>query len=150
MLSVTVSTDICASGDAIWEIVGDFGNLARWLPAITSMRCTGSAPGSERSFTVGGQLIRERLLRRDERTRSLTYRLLDGPLPVDRYESTLTVESIDTAVSNITWFTTCDAVGIDPERCKRLLQRVYFDALDQLAVALTQPRNAPESRSGAV
>jgi len=146
MLSVTVSTDICASGDALWEIVGDFGNLARWLPAIGDLQCTGNAPGSERSFTVGGQLVRERLLRRDERTRSLTYRLLDGPLPVDRYESTLTVESLDTDVSNITWFTTCDAVGIDPDRCKRLLQRVYLDALEQLDVAVTMPGNALETR----
>jgi len=90
MAEGAVDVTIDAAPDAVWAKIGDFGALEEIFPGIVSFRLE----GDERIIGMGGGMeIRERLLSRDDATRSLTYSVIAG-VPLDRHEATITVEAV--------------------------------------------------------
>ncbi|MFT4043667.1 MAG: tyrosine-protein phosphatase [Gordonia sp. (in: high G+C Gram-positive bacteria)] len=79
---------VAAPPDAVWALVGDVGAVHRWIPGLRAS----AVDGDTRSVTFddGGQ-AHEQIVAHDDTGYSYTYRYLDGPLPLDEYESTLTV-----------------------------------------------------------
>jgi len=105
METATVETTIDRPADAVWSVVGDFGGLDRWMPGVES--CT--LDGDVRTIATMGMEIGERLLRRDDAARELTYSIVSGPAPVESHEATITVHP-DGAGCRVTW-----AVSVEPE-----------------------------------
>jgi carbon monoxide dehydrogenase subunit G len=87
MAEGAVDVTIAASPDDVWKKVGDFGGLQDVLPGIDSFRLE----GDDRIIGMFGMEIRERLVARDDATRTLTYSVVDG-VPVDSHEATIHVE----------------------------------------------------------
>jgi len=86
---------IAAPAAAVWKQVRDFGGLSAWLPSIASSEIVvgeNNVVGAVRLLTLpdGGQ-VREELLAHDDATHSLSYSILEAPLPVKDYRSTITV-----------------------------------------------------------
>lgn len=93
-LHVEESLELSASPAQVWATVGEFGSLS-WHPVVASTQVNGSTPnqpGSVRTVTVkdGAQLV-EALQAYDGAERSLTYRIVQSPLPVTSYVSVLRV-----------------------------------------------------------
>jgi hypothetical protein len=90
-----------ASVDAVWTKIGDFCGIAQWHPAIAN--CVLSADKKDRTLTLkGGGTIVEHLVRWSDKTHSYTYKIVSGPLPVEKYESTIHVGKSGSG-SVITW-----------------------------------------------
>ena len=95
MTKVFVSAVIDAPVDKVWDKMRNFNGLPDWHPRFSRSHIEGGLPpdqvGCVRNFDVagGGGTIRERLLALSDLEYTMTYRILDAPLPVDDYVATL-------------------------------------------------------------
>lgn len=121
MGSDAVSTEVGASADEAWVLVGDFHGIVKWFPGIESAR----AEGDDRVLSMFGMEIRERLVERDEAGRSITYSIVGG-VPVEHHRATVTVVPSGDG-STITW-----AFEADPDTMVPLLSDSYSAALAAL------------------
>jgi hypothetical protein len=119
-----------ASVDTVWTKIGDFCGLDKWHPAIE--KCVLSADGKIRTLSLkGGGTIVEKLEKRDDAAHSYSYSIIDGPLPVANYMSTLAVAAEGTG-STITWSGKYDAKGASDADAKKVIDGVYQAGLDAL------------------
>lgn len=94
MTKVFVSTVIDAPVAKIWAVIRDFNALPTWTPFVAESRIEQNAKADEvgciRNFRLkDGGRIRERLLALSDYDFSVVYAILDGPMPVENYVSTL-------------------------------------------------------------
>jgi NADPH:quinone reductase len=99
MVKIRRSTIIDAPVDAVWDVLRDFNGHDRWHPAIASSEIEGGAPvgsvGSVRDFKLGdGSRLREQLLALSDSERTLTYCLLEAPLPLMDYVATIRLKPV--------------------------------------------------------
>lgn len=97
---------IAAPAAAVWKQVREFGALDTWLPAVSASEIVvgeNNVVGAVRLLTLpdGGQ-VREELLAHDDEARSVSYSILEAPLPVENYRSTLTVHEAESG-SRVEW-----------------------------------------------
>jgi len=99
VVRVYVSSVIDASADRVWARIRDFNGLPQWHPGIADSRIeNGEAAdriGCIRHFhTRDGGMIRERLLALSDYDYSCTYSILESPMGVENYVSTLKLTPI--------------------------------------------------------
>jgi hypothetical protein len=125
MAATVVQEQYAASPSAAWDLVGDFEGIAKVFPAVTDV----ATDGDTRTFSMTGMRISERLVRRDDATRTLTYSIVDG-VPIEAHEATMVVEPSDGGCT-ITW-----SVTTTPEDAQPLFSDTYRRALETLHAAL--------------
>jgi carbon monoxide dehydrogenase subunit G len=126
MAEGTVDVTVDAPPDAVWAKVGDFGGVADFLPGIDSLRLE----GDDRIIGMFGMEIRERLLSRDDATRTITYSVIEG-VPVESHTATMTVESEGDG-SKVTW-----AYDVTPDEMAPLFGDTYKAGLAAIQSAFT-------------
>jgi carbon monoxide dehydrogenase subunit G len=126
MAAGAVDVTISAAPDAVWAKVGDFGGVADFFPGIDDFRLE----GDERVISMFGMEIRERLLARDDATRTLTYSVVGG-VPIERHSATITVEA-DGEGSKVVW-----AYDVDPDEMAPIFGDTYKGALAALQSAFS-------------
>ena len=94
MAKVFVSAVVDAPAADVWSVVRDFNGLPGWLPAAAESRIEQNARpdqiGCVRNFSLkDGGRIRERLLALSDFDFSMTYAILESPMGVEDYISTL-------------------------------------------------------------
>ncbi|MGS3344694.1 SRPBCC family protein [Citrobacter amalonaticus] len=132
MAKTSVSIEIPASADAVWQLMGGFDALPDWLPLIPKSVVTEG--GRVRSLTTsdGGTVI-ERLEAFDNRQRSYTYSIIQAPFPVVNYLSTITVhETADSQISRVEWSGEFTPVNVSDEEAQALFTGIYSDGLKAL------------------
>ncbi|NGF73196.1 SRPBCC family protein [Klebsiella pneumoniae] len=132
MATTTVSIEIPASVDQVWQLMGGFDSLPDWLPFIPKSMV--SEGGRVRTLTTsdGGTVI-ERLEAFDNRQRSYSYSIIQAPFPVVDYLSTIAV--VATADSNITrveWSGNFTPVNVSDADAEALFSGIYRDGLQAL------------------
>ncbi|QUS04300.1 SRPBCC family protein [Klebsiella aerogenes] len=132
MATTTVSIEIPASVDQVWQLMGGFDSLPDWLPFIP--KSVVSEGGRVRTLTTsdGGTVI-ERLEAFDNRQRSYSYSIIQAPFPVVDYLSTIAV--VATADSNITrveWSGRFTPVNVSDADAEALFSGIYRDGLQAL------------------
>lgn len=119
-----------AAPDAVWANVGDFCGIAKWHPVVE--KCTLSADGGVRTRDLkGGAVIHEKLEKRDDAARSYSNSIIDSPLPVANYLSTISVVA-DGAASKIVWISKYDAKVASNADAMRVIDGVYQAGIDAL------------------
>lgn len=132
MATTTISIEISASVDQVWQLMGGFDSLPDWLPFIP--KSVVSEGGRVRTLTTsdGGTVI-ERLEAFDNRQRSYSYSIIQAPFPVVDYLSTIAV--VATADSNITrveWSGSFTPVNVSDADAEALFSGIYRDGLQAL------------------
>ena len=96
MLSVSESVELPAPAKAVWKTLGDFDGAQRYLAVVERCELAHHDGSTERVLHLkGGGNVREpRVLSCDE-DRSLRYTIVESPLPVADYVSTLRVDPVD-------------------------------------------------------
>jgi uncharacterized membrane protein len=113
--------DINGSADAVWAIIGDFGGIGGWMPGIDSCR----VEGENRILETMGMTITERLVKKDDAGRALTYSIADGA-PIESHEAVITVTPTGDT-SHVTW-----EVDATPDSMADLMTTIYQQSLDAL------------------
>ena len=132
MATTTVSIEIPATVDQVWQLMGGFDSLPDWLPFIP--KSVVSEGGRVRTLTTsdGGTVI-ERLEAFDNRQRSYSDSIIQAPFPVVDYLSTIAV--VATADSNITrveWSGSFTPVNVSDADAEALFSGIYRDGLQAL------------------
>jgi hypothetical protein len=127
MVKVYTSSVIDAPADRVWATVRDFNAMPSWHPGIRDSRIEGNHPsdkiGCVRNFNLkDGGNIRERLLALSDYDYSCTYSILESPMGVSNYISTLKLAPItDGNRTFAEWSAEFDCA---PDRTNALVQLV--------------------------
>lgn len=129
MAHIHETVELDADPQQVWEVAGDPGRIADWLPVLSSSR----AEGGERECTMtNGAELKERILEHSDEERSYTYEIVDAPMPLRSYRSRLSVHGHD-GHSHVDWeaeFEPEDA-GQEQELVETFTQ-TYRDGLESL------------------
>lgn len=130
MPSIELTRDFTADADAVWQRVGDTATVADWIPALASSR---QEDDVRHVVFTDGQPARERIVAHDTVARTYTYSYIDGPLPLEHYESTMTVIPAGDGASTVTWTATFGAASTEVEdSLTSAITEIYSGALDEL------------------
>lgn len=137
-LHVEETVTLAAKPAKVWAKIGDFAGLAGWHPAVAKTTITAGKDnkiGAVRSVeTKDGAVLVEELLARDAGKLSMRYRIIDSPLPVRGYVSTLSVEPAGKG-SRIVWksdFTAVQSATVDDAKAKEIVAGIYQAGFDGL------------------
>ncbi len=137
MTNVSMKTIINASADAVWETISDFNGLPNYAEAVVESRMEGEGVGAVRTFSLAdGTVIVEELLKFDSEARTLTYSILESPLPMDNYVSTMKLADAGEGACELHWHSDFDIKeGSTEEEGVAVVRGVYsmgFDGLKKL------------------
>ena len=127
------STTVAAPPAKVWQTIGDFCGIGNWHPAVE--KCTPSEMDGKKVRTLslkGGGTIKEEQVSRDDKVMSYTYTILESPLPVSDYKSTLSVAP-DGQGSKVTWTGNFNAKGAPDSVAKDAIQGIYDSGLKAIA-----------------
>jgi len=106
-LTARQSIRINAPPEAVWEVVGDFNGLPRWLSFVEASEIvvgTNNEVGAIRRITRrNGTKVTERLLERDPDNMRLAYTYVDGAVMASDYFPVLTVKSGGYGATVVEW-----------------------------------------------
>jgi NADPH2:quinone reductase len=98
-VNVIQSAVIDAPIDRVWAVLRDFNSHDQWHPAVARSRMENDVAGDVvsgvRRFSLSdGAELREQLLSHSDREYSLTYCILDSPLPLFDYMATVRLKPV--------------------------------------------------------
>ena len=137
-LKVEETMELFVPPAKVWATIGNFGSLA-WHPVVAGTEITrgrNNATGAVRTITTkDGAKIVEALEARNNGRRSLRYRIVESPLPVTGYVSTLSVAPHGKG-SRVTWMSNFErnqkAEGVDDAKAKEIIAGIYKAGFDGL------------------
>ena len=131
MAEIAVERDFAASADAVWEKLGNFGEMG-WMPGVASCEVEGEGLGAVRKIAMGPATVVERLEAHDDSGRILSYSITEGPIPVQNYLATITVSESGSGC-HVDWIAKFDLPeGVPADAVKPALEGAYGGALDAL------------------
>lgn len=136
-IDLSESVDVTASPADAWAAIGDWCSIKDWHPVIAECEAYEEDGKTMRKLTTGdgGELIEEQQAM-DEGAMSFSYAIIEGPLPIADYASTMAVtENGDGAT--ITWSSSFSSNGVSDEEALELMTGVYRAGLDELQSQLS-------------
>ena len=103
MAKISVNEDYAASATSVWQKLSDFGAIADWMPGVKSCDVKGEGVGAVRTLATGPVKIVEKLEAIDEVGRSLSYSLVEGPMPLRNFLGTIKVTETGPARCSVDW-----------------------------------------------
>ena len=142
-MQVERSTILPAPVERVWALLADFDGVDRWHPLVRAAEIedglSGRHVGGVRALTMqDGAVIRERLLALSDEDRFFSYSILESPLPVEDYRSTLRLWPVST--DDLTFARWSVVFRCDPED-ETTLERtvgddIFFGGFDGLRETL--------------
>jgi hypothetical protein len=117
---------IASPPDEVWELVGDFGGLAEWMPGIESCELDGDV----RALQTMGLEIHEQLKERDAAARRISYAIVKSPMPLEHHLATISVAE-DGDGSIVTW-----AYEVRPDEMVGAFGPIYEQSLQAVKARL--------------
>jgi hypothetical protein len=134
MAKVSLSTTLPVPARTVWDAIGGFNSLAKWHPAVAKSEEGKEGTATVRRLTLhGGGSIVERLDGKDDRKRTYTYSILEGPLPVAGYSATLHVEeNKDGKSCTVQWSSAFEPAGASEPEAVKVIRGIYEAGFDNL------------------
>jgi hypothetical protein len=130
--SITKTLDLPASAGEVWAVVGDFNGLPRWNAGVE--RSDLSDGGRRRTLTLKtGVKVVEDLVHHDDGGRSLSYSIVEGPVPVSRHKAMLSVSDRGPNQSTVSWSCAFEPKGVPVEVVTGIFSGIFEGGLEQLA-----------------
>lgn len=144
-LNVSESLTVAAPPPAVWKLIGDYKGLPGWHPAVATTAITtgkDNTPGAVREIvTKDGAKLVEELLAYSAKGHRMTYKIIESPLPVTDYRSTLTVVPAGKG-SKIVWKSSFKrnpaAEGVDDAKARDIVAGIYRAGFDGIKEKLAQ------------
>src|SRR5262249_54821464 len=133
MANVDMSVTLNASAQQVWNAIGRFNALPNWHPAVAKSDEKRESGKTVRHLSLhgGGEIIEE-LERSDDKLRAYSYRIIDGPLPVARYRSELSVQDEGAGRCRVRWQSTFEPRGTAESDAIGAIRGVYQAGFDSL------------------
>ena len=128
MPRIAITKEVDASAAAVWTLLADFADVS-WIPVAGQVDVVGEGIGMSRSIHgSSGRPVVETLTHLDPERRELGYRIADNPLPVNRFEALVTVQSRPGPGSEVTWNVDYEPSGstdADAQATRQAIEAVY-------------------------
>jgi Polyketide cyclase / dehydrase and lipid transport len=135
-LEVTRSVEVAAPPDEVWQTIRGFCTIAEWHPMIAECVDSEQNGVAMRTLTTtDGAVLVERRVQYSDEGMSYSYEIVESPLPVADYESTLAVMD-GPAGSMITWSGEFDARGAPDATALETIDDIYGAGLEALKARL--------------
>jgi hypothetical protein len=132
-LEAAKQIEVQATPAATWTAIGDFCGIANWHPAVAKCELSEQDGAKLRTLSLnGGGTIIEKLTAVDDGKMSYSYEILESPLPVANYASTLHVEEAPGGAL-IVWTGTFDAKDAPDAKAIEVIEGIYDGGLGSLA-----------------
>jgi hypothetical protein len=130
--SASKSIELPVSAGEVWTVIGDFNGLPRWNAGVE--RSELSNDGKRRTLTLkaGGTVV-EDLVLRDDVGRSMSYSIVEGPIPVTRHKATLSVSDRGPNQSTVLWRCEFEPKNVPAEVVTGIFSGIFEGGLKQLA-----------------
>lgn len=128
MSDVKVSESVAAPAAKVWELLGDFGGVAKWGGTmLQSCTVKGSGVGAVRTIGLpGGMSIEERCEAYDAARRVLTYSIVGkSPLPLRGYVSSCRVVETGPNECRVDWEGRFEPEGVPEEQAQGMVRGIY-------------------------
>ena len=140
-LTVTVERTllggIAADATTAWEKIGSFEAIAAWHPAVESCALsTGDGAALRALALVGGGEILEREEARDDTGLTYSYAIVESPLPIAGYRSTLALSAAPGGGTLVRWTGIFSASGASDDDAKEIVTGIYSAGVDGMAEKL--------------
>lgn len=137
MSSAKATVDLNVPSDELWQLIGGFGSLPDWIPDVSQSRLADG--GRIRYLHVpNGHAFVERLERYDSAAHSYSYSILESPIPISDYLSTITVTPTNGGKgSHVEWSSNFTPVGISEKEARETFEGIYSAGLKALASRYT-------------
>ena len=137
-IDLSESVDIAKPAADVWGALENWCSISAWHPVIAECEAYEEDGKTMRRLTTGdGGVLIEELTGRDDNAMSFSYVIIESPLPIADYASTMEVrENGDGATVN--WSSTYSAHGVSDDEAFELMTGVYRAGLDQLKAQLGQ------------
>jgi hypothetical protein len=137
MATISMKATFNASADEVWKTIKDFNGLPKFIAAITKSDMKGAGIGAVRTLTLatGGPPIAEKLEKLDEKARTLSYSIVESPLPIEKYFATMELKALGKGQCQLNWSSTFEPKGVTEEAAKKVVEGVYnagFEGLKRL------------------
>ena len=130
-LEVASSAIVAGTPDAVWQKIGDFCAIQAWHPAVSKCVQSDEAGATYRILTTSdGATIKEK--RVEQTDTSYTYEIIESPLPVENYRSTISVAA-EGDQTRVDWSSSFDAKGKSDDDAKAVIRDIYKAGLEQIA-----------------
>ncbi|MDR9750283.1 SRPBCC family protein [Pseudomonas sp. SZMC_28357] len=130
MATASASIDIPASADQVWQLIGGFDSLPKWLPFIP--KSVISEGGRVRTLqTADGEVIIERLLSFDEAGKTYSYSIEQAPFPASDYVATILVAAQGQG-ARVTWSGRFNPKGVTEAEVEAFFDGIYKGGLEAL------------------
>jgi hypothetical protein len=137
-LDVEKSIEVAASPEEAWQALADFCSIAVWHPGIAACEQSEQDGATLGTLTTGdGGVVLEKLIEHDDQAMSFTYTILESPLPVTDYVSTMNVSPASGGAS-INWRSEFSAKGTSDEEAIAVISEIYDAGLASLQSKLAQ------------
>ncbi|CAA2101556.1 hypothetical protein MBUL_01235 [Methylobacterium bullatum] len=132
-IDLTKTIDVAAPPAKVWATIGDFCGIGNWHPAIAKCESSTKDGTMLRKLSLkGGGAIVESQTARDDTAMSYTYAIVESPLPVSDYSSTLAVSPKGSG-STVTWTGTFKAKGVPDTVATDAITGIYVSGLAAIA-----------------
>ncbi len=134
MSEVKVSEGVAAPAAKVWELLGDFGGIAKLGGAmIESCSVEGSGVGAVRTIGLrGGGVIKERCEAYDPAGRTLSYAFVGtNPIPIRGYLSTCRVVDTGPRSCRVEWEGRFEPEGVPEEQAQSMVRGIYTGAIKE-------------------
>jgi len=136
MATTSVSVEVPASAEQVWQLIGGFDSLPDWLPYIPGSILSEGGRIRRLESQEGGVII-ERLEFFDDRNRTYSYSITQAPFPVTAYYSTLRVYELPVKeTARVEWSGTFTPVNVSDSEAVALFHGIYSDGLKALQETL--------------
>jgi uncharacterized protein YndB with AHSA1/START domain len=134
MLSFERSVRLAAPASQVWDLIGGFDAMADWHPAVNSAACWQDGTTHYRELNVVGNIrITERLFDHNDEAMSYRYGVVEGPLPVEGYMSTIKVTDNGDGTSTVLWACEFRLAGAPEDVAREAIGGIYDAGLQSLA-----------------
>jgi hypothetical protein len=135
MLRVSASVELSASVERVWSHVSRFDD-ASWVRGTKQCLVEGAGVGAVRTIvTVDGARIREKLLSYDETAHRFSYAIIEAPMPLHDYVSSVEVEAKGSG-TRMTWSCSFEAPAENAEAIRTGLDGLFRASLEDLKTSL--------------
>lgn len=132
-LEVVKTTNLPAPPDKVWQTIGDFCGIGNWHPAVEKCAPSDKSGKPQRTLSLkgGGTILEEQQIR-DDKGMSYTYTIVESPLPVANYKSTIVVTP-EGSGSRVTWKGNFNAKGASDAKAEEVIGGIYEAGFKGLA-----------------
>lgn len=126
----------------MWQTIRDFGRVGEYVAGISATQTEGSGVGVLRRLTLtNGNQVLERLESLDDFEKTLSYSVLETPLPMTGYVATMKLCDAGNGQCELSWESTFQASPDQEVRIKKIIERLYslgFEGLKRMHRASSQ------------